>query len=229
MELELLDHIVQGQAERNILNGSIKGYLSKCKVMTHMLYSSNDLRLRAIEHDENGEPIKHTGMAKDVYKLKFPITVEIGQYLFALISVDPSLPRRKRGRQEIETNANGNEEHETNRMNPAAKQVTVSAQTYQNYKSALKWWHRYNSPEMGKIGYEWPAALEEAIVKAIGSYKRDIAVKKRSGVMDMKEGKSPYDLNGYIEITRHLTQMQPEGNKRHGMKGFLPVCLQYFQ
>lgn len=42
---------------------------------------------------------------------------------------------------------------EESATNPGARKVTVSAQTYQNYKSALKWWHRYSCPDMDKIGF----------------------------------------------------------------------------
>lgn len=94
MELNALDLIVQGQTERNILEGSIAGYLSKCKVMTTLLYNNVDLRHRAIQHNEIGEAIQHIGAAKGVYKLQLPLTVEVARYLFALISIDTSLPRR---------------------------------------------------------------------------------------------------------------------------------------
>jgi hypothetical protein len=33
------------------------------------------------------------------------------------------------------------------RLNPGRNLRTVSAQTYQNYKSALKWWHKHHDPD----------------------------------------------------------------------------------
>ncbi len=53
---------------------------------------------------------------------------------------------------------------------------------------------------MDKEGYIWPEQLNTILKQSINSYRRDIAVKKRSGVMKKKEGKSPYDLVGYLEL-----------------------------
>jgi hypothetical protein len=45
-------------------------------------------------------------------------------------------------------------------LNPAKDKVTVSAQTYQNYRSALRWWHEYNCPRYEKIGHPWPGDVD---------------------------------------------------------------------
>ena len=58
--------------------------------------------------------------------------------------------------------------------NPAANESTVSAQTYQNYKSAMKWFHEHRRDAWGKIGYPWPAEVDLALRKATATYKRDI-------------------------------------------------------
>ena len=57
-----LQQVVQGQAERNILEKSKGGYLSKMKVMTHMLNKFDDIRIVALYLDENGAPLYHTGI-----------------------------------------------------------------------------------------------------------------------------------------------------------------------
>ncbi len=50
--------------------------------------------------------------------------------------------------------------------------LTVCAQTYQNYKSALKWWHIHHDPiSKGKFGYEWPAIVDDQINQQINEYK----------------------------------------------------------
>lgn len=77
------------------------------------------------------------------------------------------------------------------RRNPAANVKTIGAQTYQNYKSALKWWHAYECPDMDKIGFPWPAGMDDAVKKAIATYKRDVVAQKRTGIMTQKEGKCP--------------------------------------
>jgi len=239
-DLAALDRIVQGQAERNVKENSLSQYLGRCNSMFTLLYQNRALRVEAFEHDEDGNVLKHTGQAEKLFKLRLPMNVSTAKYLFAMISINPNLvKKKKRNREEAEidndadidpainittldpdidpainiTNidpdsADNNVEGSTN---PAAKIVTVTAQTYQNYKSALKWWHAYDCPDMDKIGYAWPTEIDEALKKAIASYKRDIAEKKRRGIMRNKEGKYPYDLNGYIELNRHFNMIKPEG------------------
>jgi hypothetical protein len=73
-------------------------------------------------------------------------------------------------------------------LNPGKNKITVTAQTFQNYKSALKWWHEYDSVAMEKVGCHWPELNEDHLKKALGSYRRDIGNKKRRGIMPLKEG-----------------------------------------
>ncbi len=101
MELDLasLYSIVQGQAERNIMESSMSEYLCRCRTMTNILSKHDSLRRMALELDSNGNPISHTGLAHGVFKLKMPMSVESAKLLFGLLSVDTSLPnRRKRNR-----------------------------------------------------------------------------------------------------------------------------------
>lgn len=79
-----------------------------------------------------------------------------------------------------------NQQHDA--ANPAKDLVTVSAQCYQNYKSALRWWHAYSCESMDKVGYPWSGELDSALKSAVASYKRDVGVKKRNGIMKQKEG-----------------------------------------
>lgn len=209
MDFEALELVVEGQGLRNILDKSISCYLSKCKVMTELLNKNNVIRARALLIDEQGNALKHTGLASRVFKLRLPMEVETAKLLFAMLSIDTSLPKRKRPEMGVTLSAT----HITDPRNPAADQVTVSAQTYQNYKSALKWWHEYDSAEMDKTSEPWSAELDTCIRQRIASYKRDIGTKKRKGIMKNREGKSAYNLNGYMAICKHLWQMKPEGHR----------------
>ena len=134
-----------------------------------------------------------------------------------------------RSRAELENvvvHANSNNDNNNSNMNPAAKIATVSAQTYQNYKSALKWWHKYDNPEWGKVGYPWPGDVDDAINIQIASYKRDVGLKKRAGYMKQKEGKSPYNLIGYVEHSKFFMKMRPINNKYTWMEGiFASLCV----
>jgi len=164
------------------------------------------------------------------------MNVETAKLLFGMISVDDTLPTRNKRTNRNNNNTLNNDTmiddaatntddiimEEGNQpeaavvlatdLNPAKNKVTVSSQTYQNYKSALKWWHEFESPDMEKIGKPWPREVDVALKKAIATYKRDVGDKKRRGVMKQKEGKSPFSLNGYIVLCKHFMAMKPQRN-----------------
>jgi uncharacterized protein (UPF0147 family) len=129
--------------------------------------SGDNVRAIALELDEDGNAVEHTGVAVGVYRMNFPILSSTAKLLFAAISVDTSLPKQRR-------RAGGNAAQEANedmgvenvqatavegraaddvlldRFNPGRNARTVCAQTYQNYKSALKWWHTHSEYDVQK-------------------------------------------------------------------------------
>jgi len=84
--MEVLCFVVQGQQKRNILNSSMRDYLSRCRTMTRLINDIEGLREVALDIDETGVARKHTGLAKDVLKLKLPMAVQTAKLLFAKIS-----------------------------------------------------------------------------------------------------------------------------------------------
>ncbi len=100
---------------------------------------------------------------------------------------------------------------------------TVSFQTYQNYKSALKWWHCLDSPEMDKVGQPWPATVETKLAQMVAAYKRRVGVKKRAGLMPLKDGKRPYNLDGYTHICKFFMTMTPQGKKYRWYEGMFAI------
>lgn len=216
MNRDLLNLVIQGQSERNILDKSKKTYLSKCKVMMRLLNNCEATRYDALIFDDDGVPLEHTGLAAGIFKLKLPITEQTAQDLFAMISVDDTLPRqcgKRRRLDEVDNNDIDIEnDEEIDPKNPGKNKMTVTPQTYQNYKSALKWWHEYTCEEMDKVGAFWSREVELATKKATATYKRDIGTKKRKGIMVQKEGKRPYNLFGYITISKYFMKMAPVGN-----------------
>ena len=218
MDREQINLIVQGQSERNILEKSKATYLSKCKVMTRILNNTaDDIRRQALVLDAHGKPLCHSGKAKDVFKLQLPMDVDIAKILFALISVDDSLPKK---RKRVEVNIiPENIPNDNNPIEPVdpldigKNRVTVTAQTYQNYKSALIWWHEFHCPAFDKVGVIWPRDCDSAIGTAIASYKREVGEKKRKGIMRQQEGKNKYNLFGYITICKHFMKMRPVSKK----------------
>ena len=75
--------------------------------------------------------VKHVGKAAKIFKLKLPMTAEVGQLLFAAISIDDSLPKSKR---RVVVMMPIPETEILDPRNPTKDKVAVSAQTYQNYK-----------------------------------------------------------------------------------------------
>jgi len=247
--VEALDAIAEGQEQRTVLEDTRGIYISKCRVMTRILnelegidVEGNDVRVLALELDADktvrcscpsaiassastlrcGRAIEHIGTARGGFRLNLPMRPDTARRLFAAISVDTTLPKKrrradnaveaerargeeKRGDEDDEgnvalDNVGGNLNVDGN--DPARNLQTVCAQTCRNYKSALKWWHMHHDPvNKGKVGFDWPAAVDDQINQQIKAYKRDIGMKKRRGVMRQKEGKSTFNLAGYIALT----------------------------
>ena len=191
--------------------------MSKCGRMFRMFNNMPDVRRTALEFDDSDMPKKHTGKASKIFKLRLPISKDVALLLFASISVDATLPKkRKRGQGAF---APVVREELADSTNPARNVQTVSSQTYQNYKSALKWWHEFNCLSMDKIGVPFPADVDAAVNKAIASYKRDVGSKKRRGIMAQKEGKSPFSLFGYCELSKYFKSIKPCRNRKTWMEG----------
>lgn len=95
--LEDIEHVMEGQAERNICVKSRKAYLSMCKTMTKMLIPHPELYAEAFECTDSAstKPGFHTGPAWEVYRLKLPISEKIAGIIFAKLSIDGDLPRGK--------------------------------------------------------------------------------------------------------------------------------------
>ena len=150
LDFTLMSRIMDGQGERNVKDNSLNEYIGKCGVLSKLLNQNTYLRSRALELDEAGEPIRHPGRAQRIFRMKMPMDVQHVKLLFALISVNTSLPtqRSRRGAAVVDV-ANDDENLAVDTSQPAAKEVTVTPQTYQNYKSALKLWHAYSCADIG--------------------------------------------------------------------------------
>ncbi len=207
-----LDRIMQGQAIRTRAARTRKMYLSLLKKMMGLLLKVPELKAEAFEFDTEGNFLYHSGDAHDIKLLKFPMSQTVARRLFALISIDPTLVRKKRNRQHLE-NQEGNQVTDLATDNPAKDVPTVTAQSYSNYRSALKWWHELEDETCGKQAFPWPTDVSQSLQATIHSYKRDIGDKKRRGIMDQSEGKSPYNLHGYKVICQHFCKMKPSGHK----------------
>jgi hypothetical protein len=219
MDRSYLAQVVRYQAENNVSIATQKQYLCKVKVMTEMLNETTEFREDALITID-GIAIKHTGIAENIYVLKLPMSVDVGEMLFAHISTCENLAKghRSKRRQHVETIVI-DDSVPIDSNDPGANIVTVSAQTFQNYKSALRWWHEYTCESMSKIGHVWPPELDKSIKHSIANYKRTVGRKKRRGIMKIRDGKLPYNAFGYKTICAHFMKKKPVGRSQSWNEG----------
>ena len=65
--------------------------------MMELLHKDEEIRTLSLVMVE-GVAVKHTGDAKHVYKMNLPLNVEVAKLLFAILSIDDTLPKRKKPR-----------------------------------------------------------------------------------------------------------------------------------
>ena len=143
-----------------------------------------------------------------LYKWKLPVSCANGEALFTIISVNEGLAKRGRGHS-LRTTVFDDEDGD---INPGADVATVSAGTMGIYKSALKWFHRWEDSSIGKGKVAFDPALDEMLGILTTAYKRDIGNKRRRGIMKPKEGKDPFSREGYEEMARYMYKLKPNGN-----------------
>jgi len=87
---------------------------------------------------------------------------------------------------------------------------TVSVQTMQGYKSALKAY-------FGIQGHSllWTSEIDSMVERKIEGYSKRVGQKKATGVMKMVEGKAPLCFNGYIEVADALMKASPDTVRNH--------------
>ena len=141
-----------------------------------------DTRDEILMKGTGDEYLMYKGSASNIYQMKLPMTKVVMQLLFAQVSIESSLSKKRKH------NAVGIEEITVDESNPAANLETVSKQSYQNYKSALKWFHETTDQSWGKEGVIFPIELDKSFETQMQAYKKDIGSKKRRGVMRNAEG-----------------------------------------
>jgi len=235
IDVRVLDAVARGQRIRTVKSNSHTTYISKMRVMSRILWSIQEIRQSALFLTPDGQPQEHTGDATGVYKLKLPISVSTAQRLFAAISVDPTLAKKRIRRNVVDDgtdddavpdptgiHAIGPNDIVPDNINPGRDVATCRSQTYQNYKSALKWWHEHhNVVNRDKEGSPWPLEVEQVLKQQVQSYKRDVGEKKRKGIMSMKEGMTSYNITGYITICKYFSRLKPEGHRSPWMAGIV--------
>jgi len=234
VDVRVLDAIARGQRIRTVKENSYGTYISKMRVISRKLWAMENIRAEVFHLKPDGQPQVHKGDCKKVYKLKLPVSASTAQRLFAALSVDPLLVRKRKRNQDSSSDDEsadpvppgiygvGPNDVVPDVINPGRNVATCKSQTYQNYKSALKWWHEHhNVVDRDKEGCPWPAEVEQVLKQQVQSYKRDVGEKKRAGIMTTKEGKSPYNITGYINICKYFSRMTPVGHLMPWMSGIV--------
>ena len=216
-QIERLELIVQQQKRTSVMSSTVLQHMSRVKVLTRVLWKIKELREEAFELDPvTRKPLRYIGDASDIYRLKLPISVRVATLLFAQVSIDGDLVLRKRRNIDESDNDDPINDNQLivdlGAVRTSGRNIrTVSAQTYQNYKSALKWWHEYEDTELlDKTSSIWPTDVDTELKTKIKSYKREVGIKKCIGVMNAKEGKSPYNVTGYIAICSFFNMLTPQ-------------------
>ena len=195
-----LREIAQGQAQRSVKDRSKTGYLSRVKTLSDVMFKNPGLRRTCLESEDEDEPTFYIGLAHKIRRLKLPMSKDAVMLLFAAISVDGSLPQKRKRSAVVDVDQGTVET--TDSLHPSQRIATVSAQSYQNFKSSLKWFVQAHFPAWEKEGSTWSDEVDRAVQQQIHGYKKDVGEKKRIGVMEKKEGKSKYSKLGYITLCK---------------------------
>ena len=90
--------------------------------------------------------------------------------------------------------------------------VTVTSGTMIGYKSAIVWLHKWVDSSIGKVAVPFDPELDALLGLFMSGYTRDIAGKRKIGVMKCKEGKDPLSREGYEALAKHMYLLEPDGN-----------------
>ena len=96
IDLENLDLLVQGQTERSLAAATRKIYINNVKTFITKLQLVPALKEEAFDLNEDGSYKYHIGEASHLLKLKLPMTPRVIKAGFAIISVDPSMAKKKK-------------------------------------------------------------------------------------------------------------------------------------
>ena len=215
---ETRDHAASLTAEglelRNVSPNTIVSYLglvSTCIDIVAGLTAGREV----LSTDAMGQPQYFGGRAAKIRRFTAPLSPEIIKLLFAELSTKASSCRRRRGINALDSD----DEEEVDPTNPSYNRHTVSAQTYQNYKSALRWFTEYGDPAMGKEAWIWTLEGDLVARKAISAYKRDVGGKQRRGIMTKGQGMDSYNYAGYLMIIAWFDGLAPIGRKYSWTQG----------
>lgn len=98
----LLQLVAKGQRDRTAKESVVKQYLSRMSTLSRLMWTNPYLRA-GLELDDYGQPLYYSGKACKIRRLPMPLNEDMITALFAAISIDASLPQ-KRKRRALEKN-----------------------------------------------------------------------------------------------------------------------------
>jgi hypothetical protein len=213
--LKKLEQISYSQAQSSILPVSQQKYVCYVRKTTEIITKlGKEMQELCFVHNENGQIVWYKGQIANIRQLKMPISPDVIKLLFAAISKDGSLARSSRKTAGSDPSESSQQQADVLDFDADSSQiVTVAAQSYQNYKSGLKWFSTYDNQEWGENGSIWLPECDEVFKVACASYKRDVGAKKRDGIMKFESGKLAYDLNGYEALSIYFKSMKPDSKR----------------
>jgi len=233
-----LEQVAYSQQQNTLGGGSKKKYMCYVRVVINIMLNKlgDTVRREAFEYDAENNLKYYTGAMSGVAKLKLPIQARTVTLLFAQISIDPGLARVHRkcsGKKRVPDGNDGDHDGDAENVDAdlnasssssdhvaavpsvvdanAAEIRTCASQSYQNYKSGLKWFVPHDDVSWGKVAGVWLPECDEIFKGAKAAYKRVVGEKKRKGVMRFESGKCGYDINGYESLSIYFKSMKPSG------------------
>mmetsp|Transcript_17078 Transcript_17078/g.28521 ORF Transcript_17078/g.28521 Transcript_17078/m.28521 type:complete len:735 (+) Transcript_17078:98-2302(+) len=227
-EGDYLEEVAAGLRNRTVKDPA--NYLSRMRTLSNIMWKNESVRSETLELDEGGQPVFYAGRARNIRRLKLPLTKTGVSRLFAAISIDPDLPQKRFRSSSSSTSSQPPEEDNIPEhlraeteveaiINPAKTIATIGAQSFVSFKSAFKWFVNTHRPVWNKEGAEWTKEIDDAVQLQIKGYKKDVGQKKRAGIMRFKDGKRKYSLHGYIEICSHFNRIQPNQQENTWKEG----------